>query len=89
MPIKSEMRYFGLRILSKFKVLLISQTYASSKEGSMPYFRHFFQADSSAIEDDWKFAAMVLDRCCLILFTAYTVILSATVFLSASHIFVY
>ena len=48
-----------------------------------------FQADSSAIEEDWKFAAMVLDRCCLIAFTMFTAILSAAVFMSSDHVIVY
>ena len=48
-----------------------------------------FQADSSAIEEDWKFAGMVLDRCCLIAFTTFTAILSAAVFICSPHVFVY
>jgi len=37
---------------------------------------------------DWKFAAMVIDRFCLITFTTFTVITTATVLLSAPHVLV-
>ena len=37
---------------------------------------------------DWKFAAMVIDRFCLITFTAFTVITTIAVLLSAPHIIV-
>ena len=43
----------------------------------------------SSIEEDWKFAAMVLDRSCLIAFSIFTVILSAAVFMSPTHVLVY
>ena len=44
---------------------------------------------ASSIEEDWKFAAMVLDRACLIAFTLFTFILSAAVFMSPKHVLVY
>lgn len=37
---------------------------------------------------DWKFAAMVIDRFCLITFTAFTIITTIAVLLSAPHIIV-
>uniref|UniRef100_A0A8D9AJX1 Neuronal acetylcholine receptor subunit alpha-7 n=4 Tax=Cacopsylla melanoneura TaxID=428564 RepID=A0A8D9AJX1_9HEMI len=37
---------------------------------------------------DWKFAAMVVDRLCLIVFTLFTIIATITVLLSAPHIIV-
>lgn len=37
---------------------------------------------------DWKFAAMVVDRFCLIVFTLFTIIATVTVLLSAPHIIV-
>ena len=37
---------------------------------------------------DWKFAAMVIDRFCLITFTAFTVITTIAVLMSAPHIIV-
>ncbi|XP_015127141.1 neuronal acetylcholine receptor subunit alpha-7 [Diachasma alloeum] len=40
------------------------------------------------IISDWKFAAMVVDRLCLILFTMFTVIATIAVLLSAPHIIV-
>ncbi|XP_024085259.1 neuronal acetylcholine receptor subunit alpha-7 isoform X2 [Cimex lectularius] len=47
------------------------------------------KADEEAdIISDWKFAAMVVDRFCLIIFTLFTVIATVTVLLSAPHIIV-
>ena len=42
--------------------------------------------DAAAIENDWKFAAMVLDRLCLITFTAFTVIATVAVLAAAPHV---
>ena len=44
--------------------------------------------DDDAIENDWKFAAMVLDRLCLLTFTAFTIIATIAVLLAAPHIIV-
>ena len=44
--------------------------------------------DAAAIENDWKFAAMVLDRLCLITFTAFTVIATVAVLAAAPHVIV-
>jgi len=44
--------------------------------------------ESSAIENDWKFAAMVLDRFCLIAFTLFTMIATVAVFIAAPHVIV-
>merc|ERR1719340_86842 len=44
--------------------------------------------DTAAIENDWKFAAMVLDRLCLLTFTAFTIIATIAVLLAAPHIIV-
>ena len=46
------------------------------------------EEDTAAIENDWKFAAMVLDRMCLITFTLFTFIATIAVLLSAPHIIV-
>lgn len=43
---------------------------------------------ASEITNDWKFAAMVVDRLCLIIFTLFTVIATIAVLLSAPHIIV-
>lgn len=46
------------------------------------------EEDTAAIENDWKFAAMVLDRLCLITFTLFTFIATFAVLLTAPHIIV-
>ncbi|XP_046403893.1 neuronal acetylcholine receptor subunit alpha-7 isoform X4 [Ischnura elegans] len=47
------------------------------------------KADEEAeLISDWKFAAMVVDRFCLIVFTLFTVIATVAVLLSAPHIIV-
>ena len=46
------------------------------------------QEEEAEICGDWKFAAMVIDRFCLIVFTAFTVITTVAVLCSAPHIFV-
>ena len=46
------------------------------------------QEEEEEIISDWKFAAMVIDRFCLIIFTAFTVITTVAVLFSAPHIFV-
>ncbi|CAB3384575.1 Hypothetical predicted protein [Cloeon dipterum] len=47
------------------------------------------QADEKAdLISDWKFAAMVVDRFCLIIFTMFTVVATVAVLLSAPHIIV-
>ena len=49
---------------------------------------YIFQDDSGVIENEWRFAAMVLDRVCLIAFTFFTVLLSAAVLIAAPHVIV-
>ncbi|KYQ59602.1 Neuronal acetylcholine receptor subunit alpha-7 [Trachymyrmex zeteki] len=44
--------------------------------------------ENTKISNDWKFAAMVIDRMCLIIFTLFTIIATITVLLSAPHIIV-
>ncbi|KAF4528361.1 hypothetical protein B566_EDAN006618 [Ephemera danica] len=47
------------------------------------------RADEEAeLISDWKFAAMVVDRFCLIIFTLFTVIATVAVLVSAPHIIV-
>ncbi|KAJ8985839.1 hypothetical protein NQ317_006210 [Molorchus minor] len=47
------------------------------------------KADEEAeVISDWKFAAMVVDRFCLIIFTMFTLIATVAVLLSAPHIIV-
>ncbi|WKX92295.1 hypothetical protein Q1695_010378 [Nippostrongylus brasiliensis] len=38
------------------------------------------------VQADWKFAAMAVDRACLIMFTVFIVLSTVTIFLSAPHI---
>jgi nicotinic acetylcholine receptor len=40
------------------------------------------------VTSDWKFAAMVLDRICLIIFTLFTVVATVVVLLSAPHLII-
>ncbi|XP_039276488.1 neuronal acetylcholine receptor subunit alpha-7 isoform X5 [Nilaparvata lugens] len=44
--------------------------------------------EASEVTNDWKFAAMVVDRLCLIVFTLFTVIATIAVLCSAPHIIV-
>lgn len=44
--------------------------------------------EDNLINNDWKFAAMVVDRICLILFTLFTIIATIAVLFSAPHIIV-
>ena len=44
--------------------------------------------ETTAVEEDWKFAAMVLDRLCLITFTLFTIIATIALLLAAPHIIV-
>ena len=39
------------------------------------------------IISDWKFAAMVVDRFCLIFFTMFTIVATAAVLITAPHVF--
>ena len=47
------------------------------------------EEESGAIEGDWKFAAMVLDRLCLVFFSAFTFVATLAVLAVAPHIIVY
>ena len=44
--------------------------------------------DSSSIEGDWKFAAMVIDRLCLIVYTIFTILATIAVLWTAPHVIV-
>jgi len=44
--------------------------------------------DENETESDWKFAAMVIDRFCLIIFTTFTIVTTVAVLFSAPHILV-
>ena len=47
------------------------------------------EEESGAVENDWKFAAMVLDRLCLVFFSAFTFVATVAVLAVAPHIIVY
>lgn len=73
--------------------------YRSSKLHPQPSAAAFFDADFSLafdlqlkkndldedISKDWKFAAMVVDRLCLIIFTLFTIIATLSVLFSAPN----
>ena len=44
--------------------------------------------EAANIENDWKFAAMVLDRICLITFSMFTIIATIAVLAAAPHVIV-
>lgn len=44
--------------------------------------------ETADVTKDWKFAAMVVDRLCLIIFTLFTIIATLAVLFSAPHIIV-
>ncbi|KAG7154133.1 Neuronal acetylcholine receptor subunit alpha-7-like 8 [Homarus americanus] len=44
--------------------------------------------EDGEVANDWKFAAMVVDRLCLIIFTFFTITATVAVLLSAPHIIV-
>ena len=44
--------------------------------------------ESASIEADWKFAAMVLDRLCLVFFTVFTIVATLAVLAAAPHVIV-
>ena len=44
--------------------------------------------ESAATENDWKFAAMVLDRLCLLTFTLFTIVATVAVLAAAPHVIV-
>ncbi|KXJ82831.1 hypothetical protein RP20_CCG011055 [Aedes albopictus] len=44
--------------------------------------------EDSDVAKDWKFAAMVVDRLCLIIFTFFTIVATIAVLFSAPHIIV-
>ena len=55
------------------------------KSGAAKLKKKEFEEDTVA---DWKFAAMVVDRICLFIFTLFTIIATVAVLFSAPHIIV-
>ena len=52
------------------------------------YMTNRLKLKDEEVVSDWKFAAMVIDRFCLITFTTFTIITTVAVLLSAPHIVV-
>lgn len=46
------------------------------------------QQDDQEVINDWKYAAMVVDRFCLLVFTFFTIVATVAVLYSAPHIIV-
>ena len=44
--------------------------------------------EAASVENDWKFAAMVLDRLCLITFSLFTILATIGVLIAAPHVIV-
>jgi len=44
--------------------------------------------EAAAVEGDWKFAAMVIDRLCLIVYTVFTIIALVAMLWTAPHVIV-
>ena len=44
--------------------------------------------DAGTTECDWKFAAMVLDRLCLVTYTTFTIVATVAMLSTAPHVFV-
>ena len=44
--------------------------------------------EAAAVEGDWKFAAMVIDRLCLIVYTLFNIIATVVVLWTAPHVIV-
>ena len=44
--------------------------------------------EAAQVEGDWKFAAMVIDRLCLIVYTVFTIIATVVMLWTAPHVIV-
>ena len=44
--------------------------------------------DNGNVENDWRFAAMVIDRLCLIAYTIFTILATVAVLYTAPHVIV-
>ena len=44
--------------------------------------------DNGSVENDWRFAAMVIDRLCLIAYTIFTILATVAVLHTAPHVIV-
>ena len=46
------------------------------------------EEEAAAVEGDWKFAAMVIDRLCLLVYTLFTILATVAVLWTAPHVIV-
>ena len=77
-----------LLVIKTVSIILEIFLYVESKSKLRIENIFWFQADAGVLENEWKFAAMVLDRVCLIAFSFFTVLLSAAVLIAAPHVIV-
>lgn len=80
---KKEFRLYASVNIGRTNLLFISLRPFSH---SRPQIRK--EDDDSGVAKDWKYAAMVVDRLCLIIFTFFTIAATVAVLLSAPHIIV-
>lgn len=74
--------------MSLFCYFLITMVQGSNKSDVRNCLQMRKDDEDADISRDWKFAAMVVDRLCLIIFTLFTIIATLAVLLSAPHIMV-
>lgn len=74
--------------MSLFCYFLITIVQGSNKSDVRNCLQMRKDDEDADISRDWKFAAMVVDRLCLIIFTLFTIIATLAVLLSAPHIMV-
>ena len=80
-PLNNRKQLFNLVIVSRELSLIL-------KEIKIITDKIRDDEESAAIENDWKFAAMVLDRLCLIVFTLFTIVATVAVLAAAPHVIV-
>ena len=73
---------------SRFNFLGLILIYYSGQEIRVISDKVRADDDAANIENDWKFAAMVLDRICLITFSLFTIIATIVVLAAAPHVIV-
>uniref|UniRef100_A0AC34QDI7 Neurotransmitter-gated ion-channel transmembrane domain-containing protein n=1 Tax=Panagrolaimus sp. JU765 TaxID=591449 RepID=A0AC34QDI7_9BILA len=65
------------------QIILLHQMHTELKQIAN---RIFEEAEKENIEDDWKYAAMVVDRACLLTFSSFITAIVVTFLLCAPHI---
>ena len=79
----------GVKVNSSRSSVLLQREEISTILKEVRYITNKMRGDADADEEigDWKFAAMVIDRLCLYVFTTYTFIATTVIFVSVPHIF--